>query len=477
MRRTKIIGTIGPASDSEAVLKKLIQAGLNVVRLNMSHGDRAYHRKVIRTIRKLEKELGTPIAILLDLQGPRLRTGMLKGKTVNLLRGNRITFSSKQIIGTANRISTNYKNLYRDVGRGDRILLDNGFIELKVIKTVKKEVVCEVVEGGSLGENKGINLPNVSLSTPNLSQKDRKDLSFAISQKADYVAVSFVHTPQDVLKVKNIIKRKGSNISVIAKVEKPQAVKNIFGIIDVSDGIMIARGDLGVEMSAEAVPVIQKEIIEKCNRRGNVVITATQMLESMMEKMRPTRAEASDVANAVFDGTDALMLSGEVAVGKHPVKAVQIMGKIAMEAEREIIKEDNVVEMLELKKINLASAVGHAAASLAEDLAAKAIVTFTSSGSTALLISKYRPDAPIYTITDSLKTARKTCLFWGTKPIVIGKFMGTDEMFKFAEKTLLKMKIVRKGDIILTIAGLPVKSAGTTNLIRIQRAACFSGTM
>jgi len=283
-----------------------------------------------------------------------------------------------------------------------------------------------------------------------------------VREKVDFIGVSFVRSASDVLLVKK------AGVPAIAKIEKPEAVERIDEIIDASDGIMVARGDLGVEMSTESVPVIQKDIISRCNRKGRVVITATQMLESMVSRQRPTRAEASDVANAVFDGTDALMLSEEVAIGKFPVRAVSVMSRIAGEAERKIISEKNMVEILALKGVNVASAVGHAAASLAEDLNARAIAVFTASGSTALLISKYRPDAPIYTFTSSLDVARKTCLFWGTRPVMVANFSSTDQMFACAEKTLKKMKAARKGDVILTIAGVPLKKPGITNLVKIQ---------
>ncbi len=469
MRRTKIIGTIGPASRKKEILKRLIKAGMNVVRLNMSHGDQAYHRDTIRKVRQLEKELDTSVAVLIDLQGPRIRTGKLLLRKILLKRGKKVTLTSKNIKGTEESISVNYKRLARDVRPGKKILLDNGFIELKVMKISKGDVICRVEDGGELGENKGVNLPGIDLSVPTITQKDKKDLLFAVREKVDYMAISFVRSPSDVKVVKNILLKKKSNISVISKIEKPEAVKCIDEIIDVSDGIMIARGDLGVEMSSAAVPVIQKEIIAKCGRKGKVVITATQMLESMVENMRPTRAEASDVANAVFDGTDVVMLSEEVAVGKYPVKAVETMGRILRESERTVIKEKNVIEMLELDGHEVASAVGHAAASLAEDLKATAVVTFTSSGYTALLISKYRPDAPVYTMTKSIETARKVSLFWGTKPIIVGTYKNTDEMFRISERILLKMKVVKKGDTILTIAGVPIGKPGTTNLIKIQK--------
>jgi len=462
MRRTKIVCTIGPASQSRSVLRKLIKAGMNVARLNMSHGNHASHRKVIRTVRQLEKETGIPVAILADLQGPRLRTGKLKNKIVILKRGDILTITPDAVPGTRDLISTDYKRLHRDVKKGSRILIDNGFIELKVLKTSGRKVICEVVEGGFLGENKGMNLPGVKLSTPTITSKDKKDLRFAVREKVDFIGVSFVRSASDVLLVKK------AGVPAIAKIEKPEAVERIDEIIDASDGIMVARGDLGVEMSTESVPVIQKDIISRCNRKGRVVITATQMLESMVSRQRPTRAEASDVANAVFDGTDALMLSEEVAIGKFPVRAVSVMSRIAGEAERKIISEKNMVEILALKGVNVASAVGHAAASLAEDLNARAIAVFTASGSTALLISKYRPDAPIYTFTSSLDVARKTCLFWGTRPVMVANFSSTDQMFACAEKTLKKMKAARKGDVILTIAGVPLKKPGITNLVKIQ---------
>jgi len=469
MRRTKIIGTIGPASKKKDVLKRLILAGMNVVRLNMSHGDQAYHKDTIKKVRQLEKELNTPTAILIDLQGPRIRTGRLLLGKISLKRGKKVTLTSKDIKGNEELIPVNYKNLARDVTPGKRILLDNGFIELKVLKTSKGDVICRIEDGGILGDNKGVNLPGADLSVPTITKKDRNDLAFAVREKVDYVGISFVRSPNDVNSVRSILKKRKSNISLISKIEKPEAVKMIDEIIDVSDGIMIARGDLGVEMSSAEVPVIQKEIIAKCGRKGKVVITATQMLESMVENMRPTRAEASDVSNAVFDGTDVVMLSEEVAVGKHPVRAVETMSRILKESEKTIIKEKNVIDILDLEGHDVSSAVGHAAASLAEDLRATAVVTFTSSGYTALLISKYKPDAPVYTMTKSIETARKVSLFWGTRPVIVGKYKNSDQMFRLAEKILLRLKVVKKGDTILTIAGVPIGVLGKTNLIKIQK--------
>jgi pyruvate kinase len=464
MRRTKIIGTIGPASDNIATIKQLVLDGLDVARLNMSHGSQADQKRRIDAIRQADKNL----SVLVDLQGPKIRTGKLKTGHITLHTGSIITITTKQIEGDEDIVSTTYSGLPNDVKFGDRILLDDGLIELKVEKVVGSDVVCKVVNGGILKDFKGLNIPGVAISAKGLTAKDKQDLLFAIREKVDFIAMSFVRTAKDVDQVKNIIKKKGSNIPVIAKIEKPEALDNLEEIIKTADGIMIARGDLGVEMSPEKVPIIQKQIISKCNYFGKTVITATQMLESMVVNPRPTRAEASDVANAVFDKTDALMLSEEVAVGKYPVESVRTMSRIAQEVEKTIYTTDYNPLGKEIVATT-ASGVAHAACHLSYDLSAKAIITFTSSGSTALMVSKFRPSVPIYAVSIDDSVIRRLRLYWGVFAIKIGRFKNTDEMTFLAEKVLSTNKKISKGDIVILVAGVPVGRPGTTNLIKVHK--------
>jgi len=464
MRRTKIIGTIGPASDSVKVIKELVAAGLDVVRLNMSHGPLAEQKKRIDAIRQADPDL----AILIDLQGPKIRTGKLKEGHVTLHAGGNFTITTKQFEGDESIVSTAYSALPADVKAGDRILLDDGLIELRVVSVTKSDVVCKVINGGVLKDFKGLNIPGVSISARGLTAKDKKDLQFAIAERADFIAVSFVRCSNDVDQVKKIIKKSNASIPVIAKIEKPEALTCLDQIIRSADGIMIARGDLGVEMSPEKVPIIQKEVIAKCNYFGKPVITATQMLESMVLNPRPTRAEASDVANAVFDKTDVLMLSEEVAVGKYPVESVKTMSGIAAEVEKSIYTEDYNPLGKELVA-GTATGVAHAACHLASDLSAKAIITFTSSGSTPLLISKYRPHVPIYAASNDPRTLRRSRLYWGVKGIKIARFRNTEEMIVLAERALLASKSLSKGDLVVLVAGVPVGRPGTTNLIKVHK--------
>lgn len=464
MRRTKIIGTIGPASDSVSVIKQLVSAGLDVARLNMSHGTILHQKRRLINIRKADRDL----AVLMDLQGPKIRTGKLKWGHVTLHAGKDFTITTKKIEGNESIVSTTYKGLPRDVKAGDRLLLDDGIIELKVKRVSGKDVLCKIVNGGILKDFKGLNLPGIKLSAHGLTNKDIKDLKFAIKERADFIAISFVRSTQDVLQVKNIIKKSGSRIPVIAKIEKPEALENLDGIIKAADGIMIARGDLGVEMSPEKVPIIQKRIINRCNYFGKLVITATQMLESMVVNPRPTRAEASDVANAVYDKTDALMLSEEVAVGKFPVESVRTMSRIAAEVEKTIYTEDYNPLGKEIVSTT-ASGVAHAAAHLSFDLSATSIITFTSSGSTPLLVSKYRPSVPIYAATTEEETFRRSRLYWGVTPIRIARFKNTDEMIVLAEKALLTARETKKCDTVILVAGIPVGRPGTTNLIKVHK--------
>jgi pyruvate kinase len=465
MRRTKIIATIGPASENISVIKKLVSAGLDVARLNMSHGDHATHKQRIINLRAASAD----IAIMIDLQGPKIRTGQLKDGHALLNSGSDMIITTKNIIGDSSIVSTNYKHIVNDVKAGDRVLIDDGLIELKVIRVTKVDVHCRIINGGTLKDHKGLNLPGVNVSARGVTNKDIEDLEFAVKNKVDYIAISFVRRVADVLKVKKLLKNRGAHIPVIAKIEKPEALQDLDNIIKAADAVMVARGDLGVELSPEKVPLVQKHIISRCNYLGKPVITATQMLESMVTNPRPTRAEASDISNAVFDGTDALMLSEEVAVGKFPVESVATMSRIASETESVIYtQEHKISESGQLDGI--ATAVGHAACHTAEELNAKVILTFTSSGKTALLVSKNKTDVPIYAVTTSHDTFRRVKLYFGVTPVMTDRFLDTDDMIKKAEKALLNMNVIKKGDIFVIVAGVPVGKAGSTNLIKVHRA-------
>jgi pyruvate kinase len=464
MRRTKIIGTIGPASDSPAVIRKLFDAGLNIARLNMSHGDHSKHYSRIKALRSVDPQC----AILIDLQGPKIRTGKLKKGHVMLHAGNKFVVTTRKIEGDEHSVGTTYMGLTRDIKSGDRILIDDGLIELRATRVHGTDVECIVINGGVLKDFKGLNLPGVKVHAPALTPKDRQDLIFAIAHKVDYVALSFVRTPQDILKVKNIIKSEGSDIKVVAKIEKPEAVKNIDDIIKVSDAVMVARGDLGVELSPEKVPVVQKMIIGKCNVYGKPVIIATQMLESMVLNPRPSRAEASDVANAVFDEADVLMLSEEVAVGKHPVESVKEMAKIICEIENQMYSGYREISGILLQN-SVASAVAHAASHTAQELKAKAMIAFTSSGSTALLVSKFKTEVPVFAVTTEPATFRRAKLYFGVTPVLSKSFKGTDEMIAKAESAMISNGYVKKGDLTVLVAGIPVGKSGTTNLIKVHR--------
>ncbi len=464
MRRTKIIGTIGPASDSTAVIRKLFDAGLNIARLNMSHGDHAKHYARIRSLRSVDPQC----AIIIDLQGPKIRTGKLKKGHVMLHGGGKFVITTRKIEGDEHSVCTTYSGITKDVKPGNRVLLDDGLIELRVTHVHGTDVECIVINGGVLKDYKGLNLPGVKVHAPSLTPKDREDLMFAIGQKVDYVALSFVRTPQDVVKVKNIIKSEGSDIKVIAKIEKPEAVKNIDDIIKVSDAIMVARGDLGVELSPEKVPVVQKMIIGKCNVYGKPVIIATQMLESMVVNPRPSRAEASDVANAVFDEADVLMLSEEVAVGKYPVESVKEMVKIICEIEAQMYSGYRDVTGILLQN-SVASAVAHAASHTAQGLKAKAMIAFTSSGSTALLVSKFKTEVPVFAVTTEAATFKRVKLYFGVTPVLSKSFRGTDEMISKAESAMISNGYIRRGDLTVLVAGVPVGRPGTTNLIKVHR--------
>lgn len=468
MRKTKIVATIGPASSSPKIIDELLLAGANVFRLNFSHGTQEEHRAVISDIRGAALRLDLPVAILLDLRGPKIRTGLLEKGSIELRPGQIITITTEEIKGNERVISTTYKELPKDVKPGDRILIDDGLMEVKVKAVSGNHVDCEVVYGGILKESKGMNLPGVNVSAPSLSEKDISDLDFGLSQGVDYIALSFVRKVSDVVELKDYLKEHGADIPVIAKIEKPEALENLEAILEESDGIMVARGDLGVELSPEEVPIAQKKMISMANAAGKVVITATQMLESMITNPRPTRAEASDVANAVFDGTDALMLSGETAVGKYPVKAVEMMAKIAVEAEGPALKEQLVRRKKEAPS-SFSQAVAFASFAAAGELHAKAVVVFSQTGSTAKLVSKLRPSTPIVAFTPLEETKRRLSLIWGVQPFCIEFGGHTDEMICRGEAAMLNNGLAEMGDTIVVVSGTKVGMRGATNMMKIDK--------
>src|SRR4030095_2698874 len=465
-RHSKIVCTIGPASRGPRILKKLLAAGMDVARLNFSHGTHAEHLSCIQTLRATANKLGKTIAVLADLQGPKIRTGALaSGQPVVLRAGQKFTITTAKILGDSTRVRTTFLPLPREVHRGDRVLLYDGLIELRVESVRSKEVNCRVVNGGALGEHKGINLPGVQLRVPALTPKDKADLKFALAQGADYIAVSFVRRPEDVLLAKSLIRRAGKETPVIAKLEKPEAIENLEEILRVSDGVMVARGDLGVEMNPERVPVVQKNIIARAREFRRPVITATQMLESMTENPRPTRAEASDVANAIFDGSDAVMLSAETASGKYPVEAVRMMAGIIEEAESSITEFSRPATQ---EKLKVAETVAELVCHASRELHMKWIVVFTHSGFTARLISRYRPLVPIAAFSPEGETRRRLALVWGVAPLGIPDLRKVDQLAEISEKRLLKERLVRNGDVIAIVAGTPMGVRGTTNFMKFH---------
>ncbi len=465
-RRSKIICTLGPASDSSRMIDRLIRAGMDVARLNFSHGTHAQHARTISRLRAASGRHARPLAILADLQGPKIRTGQLVGGRPVVLRdGQRFTISTGQRPGTSSGVSTTFSALPHEVRRGDRILLADGLIELRVLSATLSAVTCEVVNGGELGEHKGINLPGVRLRVPALTEKDRDDLAFALKHGVDYVAVSFVRRPEDVLAARSAIARAGKSTPVIAKLEKPEAIENLDAILRVADGVMVARGDLGVEMSPEVVPIVQKKIISRARELRIPVITATQMLESMTVNPRPTRAEASDVANAIFDGTDAVMLSAETAVGRYPVETVQMMDRIARQAEASFPHHP---WRRRREQLNVAETICEAISHAAEELPMKLIAVFTESGSTARLVSKYRPRPPIVGFSPNTETRRRLSLLWGVLPRTIARVRDIDSLTALAEKRLLEEKLVSRGDVIGIVAGTPFGVRGTTNFMKLH---------
>ncbi|HTJ31064.1 MAG TPA: pyruvate kinase [Acidobacteriaceae bacterium] len=471
-RNAKIVATLGPASNTEPVFRQLVRAGLDVVRLNFSHGTHEEKLALIQMIRKVSREERKPLCILGDLQGPKIRTSRLVDhKPVMLVAGEKITITPREVDGTATLVGTTFKTLAENVEEGSRILLSDGLIELHVSEVNGDDVTCTIINGGKLGENKGINLPGIPVRVPSLTEKDEIDLEFALRAGVDAVAVSFVRTAEDIKLVRNRVTAYGSSTWIIAKLEKPQAIEHLDAILEVTDGIMVARGDLGVEVPPEKVPAIQKHIIRRAADFRKPVITATQMLESMIDNPRPTRAEVSDVANAIYDGSDAVMLSGESAMGAYPVEAVKMMARIVGEAEKNIAKTKSEGSLLvgpRHKTLSVAETICEATAHAAEDLDLSGIAIFTETGATAIKLSKYQPAAPIYAFSSVDITINRLNLLWGTTPIRCSKVLTTEAMVELAETLLEQHGFARKGEIVGIIAGTGTKS-GSTNFLRLHK--------
>ncbi|GLC88310.1 pyruvate kinase [Lysinibacillus piscis] len=471
MRKTKIVCTIGPASEAPETLEKLIEAGMNVARLNFSHGSHEEHAARIQLIREAAEKVGKPVGILLDTKGPEIRTHNMQNGELHLTTGQVIDISMTEVEGTEKSFSVTYERLIEDVEQNSIILLDDGLIQLRVLaKDVDKGLIHTIVENaGVLKNKKGVNVPNVSVQLPGITEKDAQDILFGIKQGVDFIAASFVRRAKDVLEIRELLEQNdGGHIHIIPKIENQEGVDNIDEIILVSDGLMVARGDLGVEIPAEEVPLVQKSLILKCNQVGKPVITATQMLDSMQRNPRPTRAEASDVANAIMDGTDAIMLSGETAAGLYPVESVQMMNKIAQRTETSLDYKRIVSARSREKEANLTEAISQAVAYTSINLGVKAVLAPTESGNTARMIAKYRPGVPIVAVTSSVDAAHALTLVWGVQPIVCQRVTTTDEILDLAVDESLKYGYVTHGDAVVITAGVPVGEAGTTNLMKVH---------
>ena len=469
-KNTKMICTIGPKSESKEMLSKLVDAGMNCVRCNFSHGDHAEQKNRMDLIREINKEKGTHVAILLDTKGPEIRTHLFENGGVELVAGQTVRVAMNEVLGTAEKFSITYPGLINDVKVGGTILVDDGYVELTVneLDQANQEIVCTVKNSAFIKDRRGINVPGAKLNMPFISEKDRADMIFGCEMQVDYIAASFVRRAEDVLAIREIFAEQGNtHTQIIAKIENQEGVDNMDSILEVVDGIMVARGDLGVEVPAEDVPLIQKEIIAKCNAAGKIVITATQMLESMQKNPRPTRAEVSDVANAIFDGTDAIMLSGESAAGQYPLEAVETMARIARRTEQALDHQEIIARAMASSSRDVASAMGLAVADTVEDLGAQAVIACTQSGATARAISKYRPSAPVIAATSCEKTATSLALYWGVQPVVVAETANTDELLKTAATVATEVAGLEAGETAVVTAGLPA-GEGNTNLMHIH---------
>ncbi|NLK21263.1 MAG: pyruvate kinase [Epulopiscium sp.] len=469
MRKTKIVCTLGPSSSDVETIKKLITNGMNAARINFSHGTYESHGETIKNLIVAREELNVPIPLVLDTKGPEIRIKNFAKEQVFLQQGKSFTLTSEEIEGDENRVSVTYKNLPFDLRRGSRVLLDDGLIELRVKNLTDTEVECEVINGGPISSKKGVNIPDVYVNLPSLTEKDTEDIKFGIKMGFDYIAASFIRSANDVIKIRKILEENGGNsIAIIAKIENRDGVNNIDEILEVADGIMVARGDLGVEIATEEVPLVQKMLIKKANKIGKPVITATQMLDSMVRNPRPTRAEANDVANAIFDGTDAIMLSGETAKGSYPIESVMMMATIAKRTESSIDYIKNMNEYHRSIQTNITNAISHATCTTAADLNAACIVTVTKSGGTARLVSKFRPSSPVLGCTTDEQTWRQLSLVWGCVPVMTELKPTTDEIFSQAVEKSVEIGLAKSGDLIVITAGVPVGISGTTNILKVH---------
>lgn len=471
MRRTKIVCTLGPATDDIDLLRRIAQ-NMDIARLNFSHGSHEEHLKRINDIKKVRDEIKKPLAILLDTKGPEIRLKTFKEGRAFLEEGKKFILTTRDIEGNEKEAGVTYEYFSEDVTKGDTVLLDDGLIQLKVEQVIGEDVICTIINGGEISDNKSVNLPGISARLPAVTPKDTEDILFGIRHGIDFIAASFSRKAEDILDIKRILEEnKGAYIKIIAKIENREGVKNLDSIIEVSDGIMVARGDLGVEIPAEEVPLLQKEMIRKCNRVGKPVITATQMLDSMMRNPRPTRAEVADVANAILDGTDAIMLSGETAAGKHPIEAVATMARIADKVEEAYDFGKEINKTAERGNNTVTNAVSHATCSTAQDLGAAAIITATQSGHTARMVSKYRPKSPIVGATPDERVMRQLNLTWGVYPVLSEQEDNTDDTLEASVKAALERGYINEGDLVVITAGVPAAVTGTTNLIRVHTVA------
>ena len=469
MRRTKIVCTLGPSTDNEEVLRQLMQEGMAVARMNFSHGTHEEQKGRLDAVKRIREELKLPVAALLDTKGPEIRIGEVEGGKLELKAGQLFTLTDEEIVGTQERVSITYKELYQDVCAGDSILIDDGLIGMEVLRVEGKEIVCQVKNGGFISNRKGVNVPGVELKMPFVSKKDYEDILFAAEQGFDYIAASFTRTAEDILELRRILQaQNGEGIRIIAKIENQEGVDNLDEILEAADGIMVARGDLGVEIPAARVPILQKQMIRKGLQQGKPVITATQMLDSMMRNPRPTRAEVSDVANAVFDGTSCVMLSGETAGGKYPVEALTAMVGIVTETESAIDYWKQFQKQRVLPASNINDAITHTCCLTAKDLNAKAILTATSSGRSARMICRFRPACPIAALTMHEKVRRQLNISWGVTPYLTGEVNSTDRIFSLSAEVALKERLVENGDTVVITAGVPLGKSGSTNLIKAQ---------
>lgn len=468
MRKTKIVCTLGPATDREGVLRQMLEAGMNVARFNFSHGSHAEHKGRLDALKALRAELGLPVAAMLDTKGPEVRLKSFAAGSVMLRTGQEFTLTTRDIVGDEQGCSITYADLPGDVKAGDTILLDDGLVRLTVLETTAADVRCRVENDGAMKNNKGVNVPGIRLSMPYMSQRDREDILFGVEQGFDFIAASFVRTADDVREIRRLLDEADSSIQIIAKIENQEGVSNLAEILSVADGIMVARGDMGVEIDFTEIPIIQKDMIAQCVAAGKPVITATQMLDSMMENPRPTRAEITDVANAIYDGTSAIMLSGETAAGRYPVEAVQTMDAIARKTESHI-DDAKLLGLRCRNRMNITAATAHAACTTAKDIGADAILTVSQAGITAQMVSSFRPETTVVALLLEEQVQRQMALYWGVEPITMPRAENTDELVELAVQSAEKAGLIRHGDLVVITAGVPVGISGTTNMIRIQQ--------